>query len=433
MPSPIINCELTVEMLQYLMASKHVTESPSAIALSSHPPESFFISNESPGYMGARFGKIPLLLTSRLKERLPLLPGQDFGTARRRRPFMPIVSSRASESRTSNPGTGSNPVDEDSWTTPTADASEEIISEADLVTPRRYTTDTLITYATSGSLAPSDIPLYTRMETSSVAASLSDKMSWRQSTETWANIRASTVSAERRADIDIISQATALSLPSQSREVYSWSAHPLILEPPVTIPEPPIAPSHSPLPRAMLSESDAERASLQAQIIGLRWQLSNAMKDTGRLRQDLVDKESALREKEIETSEANFRLLMLRGKKAIGASEANLHRSMLRHHLAEQDFKFASTRIAELEDKLVERTSLHEAAELELKQTLERLRGAEGQANMLSAQLDRVPSTQSLGVRAVEAEQKLEEMERRYKQMEQRMEEDFQLVVNYIK
>jgi septal ring factor EnvC (AmiA/AmiB activator) len=127
---------------------------------------------------------------------------------------------------------------------------------------------------------------------------------------------------------------------------------------------------------------------------------------------------------------------------------------MLRNYLAEQgispdddDAQFAgdaSIRVAELESKLEERSRLHEDAERELAQALRRKQDVESQANMLSAQLDRVRSTQSPGgrddaqaraaeVRAVEAEQKLEETERGYKQRMQQMEEDYQLAVHYVK
>jgi len=152
--------------------------------------------------------------------------------------------------------------DENSQTLSVTDVLEEIDSEVALATftPRRdtirSTADTVITYATS--LAPSDMPLYTRIETSSIAASLSDKMSWRRSQETGGIIWAPTVSAEpfsgeRRVDIDIFSPPTPLSPLTQSRQVYLWSAHRLILEPRVLISQPgvqpPKIPSPSPFPR----------------------------------------------------------------------------------------------------------------------------------------------------------------------------------------
>lgn len=188
--------------------------------------------------------------------------------------------------------------------------------------------------------------------------------------------------------------------------------------------------------RHRVREAEAEHSFLRSQLVGLRAQLANAMNDTGRLRQDLSQKETLLRDKAEEASDANMRL------------------GMLRNYLADQgistdddDIKFegdSSLRVAELEHKLNERTRLHEDAERELGQALRRKRDAESQVGALSAQLDRIRSTQSPGVRddtksraaearAVEAEQKLEEVEQGYKQRMTQMEDDYQLAVHYVK
>jgi chromosome segregation ATPase len=187
--------------------------------------------------------------------------------------------------------------------------------------------------------------------------------------------------------------------------------------------------------RRRAREAEVEQSFLRSQLVALRAQLSNAMHDTGRLRQDLANKESLIQDKAEEASDANVRL------------------GMLRSYLAEQGISpddddsnhaESSSRIAELETKLEERTRLHEDAERELEQTMRRKRDIENQANMLSAQLDRVRSTQSPGAhddteiraaetRAVEAEQKLDETERSYKARMQQMEEDYQLAVHYVK
>lgn len=188
--------------------------------------------------------------------------------------------------------------------------------------------------------------------------------------------------------------------------------------------------------RQRIRETEVEQSVLRSQLVALRVQLSKAVGDAGVLRQDLANKESLLHDKADEASDANVRLVMLR------------------NYLAEQgispddvDVKFdgdTSIRIAELEHKLAERTRLHEDAERELEQALRRKQDLESQTNMLSAQLDRVRSTQSPGAhddaqaraaeaRAVEAEQKLEETEQGYKQRMQQMEEDYQLAVHYVK
>lgn len=133
---------------------------------------------------------------------------------------------------------------------------KELDAEAALLMPTVPNKDALIsmesviTYAT---LAPSDMPLYTHMETCSIAASLSDEMSWKLSTETGCEARPSTVSAERRVDSNTASQSVYLSVPSPSRQIYPWSTRRLILEPPIVIPKPgvvlPTALSPSPFPR----------------------------------------------------------------------------------------------------------------------------------------------------------------------------------------
>jgi hypothetical protein len=187
---------------------------------------------------------------------------------------------------------------------------------------------------------------------------------------------------------------------------------------------------------AKIQETDTEQSFLRSQLVGLRVQLSNALNDTGRLHQDLADKELALRDKATVASDVNSRL------------------SKLRSYLVEQgispdddDVKFdgdASARIAGLEDKLAGRTRLHEDAGLELKQALRRKQDVNGQANMLSTQLDQVRSTHSPGAGddtharvaeacALEAEQQLEETERGYKQRMQKMEDDYQLAIHYVK
>jgi len=167
--------------------------------------------------------------------------------------------------------------------------------------------------------------------------------------------------------------------------------------------------------------------------MGFSEQPSNTMNDIVRFRQDLTNKESVFRDKAVEASDANFRP------------------SKLHNYLADQginsddDVKFdgdASTRIAELEDKLAERTRLHEDAKLELKQALRRKQDVEGQANILSVQLDQVQSTQSpeagdnihaCAVEVCALEQKLEETERGYKQRMEQMEEDYRLAVHYVR
>lgn len=188
--------------------------------------------------------------------------------------------------------------------------------------------------------------------------------------------------------------------------------------------------------RRRLHEAEGERSYLRSQLMGLRVQLSNALNDTGRLRNDLASKETMLREKADDAAEANVRLVMLRNYLADQGISSE-----------DNDVKFdgdSAVRIAELETKLAERTRLHESAERELSTMARKQRDLEGQVTLLTAQLDRVMLTQSPGgrdnaatqaaeARASEAEKKLEDTEQGYKQRMQQMEEDYQLAVHYVK
>ena len=102
-----------------------------------------------------------------------------------------------------------------------------------------------------------------------------------------------------------------------------------------------------------------------------------------------------------------------------------------------------SARIQDLEDRLAERTRAHEIAERELQSLLQQKQDVDAQVESLSAQLDRVRTTQSQSrrngvdsvsdARVAELEQKLEETENSYKARLQQLEEDYQLAVHYVK
>lgn len=190
--------------------------------------------------------------------------------------------------------------------------------------------------------------------------------------------------------------------------------------------------------RQRAREWETDHSSLRSQVVGLRAQLSNALVDSGKLRKEVAEKESTLVEKSKEASDAQIKLSMLRNYLAgsgIAIDEGDL-RSSSRAGRASP-----GSNVAELENKLAERTRLHEAAERELEQALRRKREVETQVAQLSTQLEQLRATQSQShnedadaeARAAEAERKLEDTERGYKARMQQMEEDYQLAVHYVK
>lgn len=190
--------------------------------------------------------------------------------------------------------------------------------------------------------------------------------------------------------------------------------------------------------RQRVREHETDHSFLRSQLVGLRAQLSNALADVGGLRKDVTEKESVLREKSKEASDASLKLVMLRNylaENGISVDDADLRSS------SRATGRGSPIAIAELEGKLAERTRLHEAAERELASAVRRKRDAETQAAQLSTQLDSLRSVQSqvhsgdseAEARATEAERKLEETERGYKARMQQMEEDYQLAVHYVK
>jgi len=185
--------------------------------------------------------------------------------------------------------------------------------------------------------------------------------------------------------------------------------------------------------RRRVNDTHTETAHLRAQVIGLRGQLSSEVSNAGRLRLELASKESQLREKIKETSNYSIKLTMLRNyasENGVDVDEDAMRSTSISRN--------ASAVTSELESKLSERTRLHEAAERELSQALRRQQDAETQMSSLSQQLARARSPISrespdLEARAVEAERKLEETEKSYKNRMAQMEEDYQLAVHYVK
>ncbi|KAI1789772.1 hypothetical protein LXA43DRAFT_1096023 [Ganoderma leucocontextum] len=185
-------------------------------------------------------------------------------------------------------------------------------------------------------------------------------------------------------------------------------------------------------------EADVENSSLRSQVVGFRTQLSIALGDRGRLHKDLLAKDSELQAKFKEASAAALRLDAMRSYlTANGVVVEDEDGNPLRAD------DVMSTRLQELEDRLAERTRAHEISERELQTLLSQKQDVDAQVESLSAQLDRLRTTQSPSrrnghdsgseARIADLESKLEETENSYKARLQQLEEDYQLAVHYVK
>lgn len=188
--------------------------------------------------------------------------------------------------------------------------------------------------------------------------------------------------------------------------------------------------------RKRVLEQKSEQVSLRAQIVNLRGQLSNALADAGKLRKSLSERDVSVQEKVKEATDASMKLAMLRNylsENGISVDEDEIRSSSRGHNTP-------SPAVTDLENKLAERTRLHQNAERELAQVLRRTRDAEAQVNELTNELDRVRSNSRTGsgdsdadLRVQEAERKLAEAEQNHIAQIRQMEEDYRLAVHYVK
>jgi chromosome segregation ATPase len=192
--------------------------------------------------------------------------------------------------------------------------------------------------------------------------------------------------------------------------------------------------------RRKARESEMEAVGLRTQITGVRAQLSNALAESGRARQDLALRESELKQK------------------AKDAADAALRLDMLRNYLAENDIVLnndglpakteseTASKVAELEGKLAQSTRLQEKTERELQTVSRQKQDALAQVSAMSNQLDLLRSTQSPALtrnglddsfssdsRIAEAERRAEDVERSYKARMQQLEDDYRLAVQLVK
>ncbi|KAI0654188.1 hypothetical protein C8Q70DRAFT_1142246 [Cubamyces menziesii] len=190
--------------------------------------------------------------------------------------------------------------------------------------------------------------------------------------------------------------------------------------------------------RHKVREAETETLSLRSQVVGFRTQLSMALADGGRLRKELNAKEAELASKAKEAMAATMRLEAMRNYLAANNIVAEDEDG---NPLRADDVM--SARIQELEDRLAERARALEIAERESQTLFQQKQDAESQIESLSAQLDRIRTTQSPSrrngvdaaseARVTELEQQLEETEKSYKARLQQLEDDYQLAVHYVK
>lgn len=176
-----------------------------------------------------------------------------------------------------------------------------------------------------------------------------------------------------------------------------------------------------------------EQLSLRSQLVGLRAQLASAMTDSGRLRKDVASKDTELREKMKALSEVEVRLGTLRNylaENGIVVDEEEVNKKT----------EEGPSRLYELEQKLTERTRLHEEAVQQLHLANQRHQDVEAHAASLSSQLDQARSSQrsspgegSSETRVEAAERKLAEAEDTHKMRMAQMEEDYKTAVHYVK
>ncbi|KAF9040391.1 hypothetical protein BDZ89DRAFT_1060481 [Hymenopellis radicata] len=189
--------------------------------------------------------------------------------------------------------------------------------------------------------------------------------------------------------------------------------------------------------RALTFES--EQVHLRTQISALRTQLSIAMNESVRLRKDVSDKESGLREKTKEVADSHVRLGMLRNYFA--ENGVDVDDDELPARSKSRSGSVSAAAIADLERQLAERNAAYESTERDLNQAVRRTREAERMIANLTSELEQARLTASPAqaedldseARLIAAERRFEEVEQSYKTRQAQMEEDYQVAVHYVK
>ena len=187
--------------------------------------------------------------------------------------------------------------------------------------------------------------------------------------------------------------------------------------------------------RNRLFETDL--MSTRAQVSGLRSQLAVALSDTGRLRKDLLAREAELRDKSRLCSETETRLGMLKNYLAdagLMVDEDDLSSS--------QASGSGGSRLQQLQTQLQQSKQAIEDLEMRCHDALREKADSDSQVRLMSGELDRLrsgtsrsPSAEdhSASARALAAERKLAESDASHREKLQRMEQDYQTAVHYVK
>lgn len=183
-------------------------------------------------------------------------------------------------------------------------------------------------------------------------------------------------------------------------------------------------------------EQEGEVFTLQAQIATLHRQLSNGLADAARIKQDLSNAETQIRDRTKDVNDTNAKLSMLR--QYLADNGVTVDDDQLRSS-SRLNGSVSPEAINALENKLAERTRLHETTERELAQVVRRNREADVQITSLSEQLQNARSTHSPSsnpdsdARVQEVEEKLESVTQAFQGQIQQMEADYQVAVHYVR
>jgi chromosome segregation ATPase len=195
--------------------------------------------------------------------------------------------------------------------------------------------------------------------------------------------------------------------------------------------------------RKRVQEQAEEVSAFQAQLVGLRGQLASTLGECVRLKAEMGVLERTGQEKSKEASDAQAKLAMLRNylvENGVIVDDDDLDQQG-KGGVTLKDNKSKSGVVAELENKLAEKTRLQENTERELEKVLRQKRDVEVQVTQLSSRLDgmRTTPTNDSGTpteedeRLQEAEEKLELVQQAHQQKVKQLEDDYNMAVHYVK